>query len=187
MKDHPSLILVAPDGRRVVFPPLPETLVRGRTADAHGERLELVTHLDDRLGDERGTTAEMIWALSTLSEEVSELHWGKRRFRGTLAALTVTETGFNEELEPIAAMVQLAFDVSPDEEQTVSVTVAGERWQHVQDLEGAGPHDRVYELRVGDDGSFQIRFGDGQRGARPPAGDVLVRARYRVGGGSTSR
>jgi hypothetical protein len=39
----------------------------------------------------------------------------------------VTETASQEELEPIAATIQLAFNVIPAEEQAVSVMVAGER------------------------------------------------------------
>ena len=187
MKDRPPLTLVTADGARVVFPLLPETLVRGRTAEGAGERLEFVTNLDDRLGDDTATTADTISALGALSGDVSELHWGKRRFRGDLAEVTVTETGFNEELEPVAATIRLTFDVVPAEDEAVSVMVAGERWRQVPDLDRAGPNDRVYELRVSDDGSFQVRFGDGQRGARPPTGEISVRARYSVGGGKADR
>jgi hypothetical protein len=113
VEDKASLILVASDGRRVVFPLLPETLVHRRTPDTSGERLEFTTHLDDRLEDELGTTAVTISALSEVSDAVSELHWGKRRFRGTLAELTVTETAFQDELEPIAATLHITFDVAP--------------------------------------------------------------------------
>ena len=187
MKDRPSLTLVGSEGTRVVFPLLPETLVRSRTADASGERLEFVINLDDRLGDGSATTADAISALTAASSDVSELHCGERRFRVRLAELTVTETGFNDELEPVAAAIRLTFDVLPAEEEAVSVTVAGERWQQVPDLEGVGPNDPVYELRVGDDGSLQVRFGDGQRGARPPGGEISVRARYAVGGGKAGR
>lgn len=183
MKDEVSLTLVASTGRRVDLPLLPETLVRRRTADSSGERLELLTHLDDRLGNETAATAGILSALTELSGDVSELRWGKRRFRVSLSHLTVTETAFQEELEPIAATIQLAFEVVPDEEQAFAVTVAGKRWRQAPDLDSAGPNDPVYELRIGDDGSLKVRFGDGKRGARPPAGEILVRARYRVGGG----
>jgi hypothetical protein len=155
--------------------------VRSRTADAIGERLEFVAQLDDRLGDEQTSTATTISALAALGGDVSELRWGKRRFRVSLAELTVTETAFQQELEPIAATIQLAFNVIPAEEQAVSVTVGGERWRETPDLDSAGPNDPFYELGLDDDGSLHIRFGDGSRGARPPAGEILVRARYRVG------
>jgi hypothetical protein len=187
MKDRPSLTLVAADGARVVFPLLPETLARTRTAEGAGERLEFVTGVDDRLGDDTATTADTISALAAVSSHVSELHWGERRFRGDLAELTVTETGFNEALEPVAATIRLTFDVIPAEAEAVSVTVAGERWHQVADLSSAGPDDRVYAVQIEDNGSAQIRFGDGRQGARPPAGEISVRARYTVGGGKPDR
>jgi hypothetical protein len=187
MKGQPPLVLIAADGRPVVFPLLPETLVRSRMADTLGERLEFVAHLDDRLGNGPATTASTISALAALSGDVIELRWGNRRFRANLAELTVTETAFQEDFDPIAATIQLAFDVVPADEQAVSVTVAGERWRQVPDLGSAGPNDPFYELSLEDDGSMSIRFGDGRRGARPPAGEVLVRARYRVRNGKAVR
>ena len=179
--------MVGSEGSRVVFPLLPETLVRTRTADAAAERLEFVTSIDDRLGDDTATTADTISALTAVSGDLSELHWGERRFRVRLAELTVTETGFNEELQPNAATIRLTFDVIPAEDEAVSVTVAGERWRQVADLGSAGPDDRVYVIHIEDNGSAQIRFGDGRQGARPPAGEISVRARYAVGGGKPDR
>jgi hypothetical protein len=181
MRDRPSVALVASDGSRVAFPLPPEALARSRTA--LGERLELVTHLDDRLGEDAATTADTISALAAVSDDVSELHWGERRFRGSLAELTVTETAFREDLEPIAATIRLVFDLLSDEAQAVAVTVSGQPWRQVDDFGSAGPSDAVYAVRVGDNGSLHVRFGDGKRGARPPAGEIRVRARYRVGAG----
>lgn len=125
MKDRPSAALVGVNGQRVVLPLLPETLVRSRTADTSGERLEFVAHLDDRLGQGAAPTAGTISALAALGGDISELRWGKRRFRVRLAELTVTETAFQEELEPTAATIELAFDVTLADEPAVSVTVAG--------------------------------------------------------------
>lgn len=187
MKGGPSLALVAGRKRSIVFPLLPETLVRSRAAHPSMERLELVVHLDDRMEQGSATTAETISALDALGDEVGELRWGERRFPGRLAGVTITETAFREDLEPIAATVQLAFDVMPAGEQAVSVSVAGETWRQVPDLGRAGPDDRVYELRVDEDGSLRVRFGDGRHGARPPSGEVVVRASYRVGGGKSGR
>jgi hypothetical protein len=56
-------------------------------------------------------------------------------------------------------------------------------WDPVPDLYGSGPTDRHYVL---DRISGSILFGDGRRGAVPPAGRGNVRmAVYRSGGGST--
>jgi hypothetical protein len=113
MKEGRSLNLVATDGSRVGLPLFPDTLVRTRTADGPGERLEFVAALDDRLGEGGPMTADTISAIAALSD-VSELQWGKRRFRGTLAELTITETAFRDDLEPSAATIRLAFDVLAD-------------------------------------------------------------------------
>lgn len=181
MNGQPSVALVASDGRRVVFPLAPETLVRRWTPEGLEERLEFVAHLDDRLGEGPPATGHTISALAALGGDVTDLFWGSRRFRVDLAELTVTETAFREDLGPIAATIKLALDVIPAEEHAVSVTVAGERWRQVPDLDKAGPNDLSYEVSVDEDGSLAIRFGDGRHGARPP-GEVLVRARYRTGG-----
>ena len=115
MKERRSLAFVASDGSRVDLPLLPETLVRTRTADPPGERLEFVAALDDRLEDDAVLTADTISALAALTD-VSELRWGERRFRGTLAELTVTETAFRDDLEPTAATIRIAFEVTSDDD-----------------------------------------------------------------------
>ena len=59
-------------------------------------------------------------------------------------------------------------------------------WQQVEDLFGAGPHDRVYLL---DRTTGDVRFGTGDQGAIPVGNDDLpgsniVARRYRFGGGT---
>ena len=63
------------------------------------------------------------------------------------------------------------------------VTVDGSRWREVPSLASHGPDDAVYVADRGADGSFTVRFGDGQRGRRPAAG-AQVAATYRNGGGA---
>jgi hypothetical protein len=67
----------------------------------------------------------------------------------------------------------------------VDLVVDGVFWKQVSSLEKVGPEDRVYSVRVDNDGSTVITFGDGQHGARIPAGSS-VRATYRYGGGHSS-
>lgn len=57
------------------------------------------------------------------------------------------------------------------------------RWDLVEDFRAAGPHDRVFTLRVDPDGAAQVVFGDGIRGARLPTGQGNVEALYRRGAG----
>ncbi len=80
---------------------------------------------------------------------------------------------------------------------SVSLTVAGERWDPIDDLLAAAPEvpsvdapavghgdgavARTQSYRV-DRESGELRFGDGRHGARPPAG-ALIEASYDYGGG----
>jgi hypothetical protein len=56
-------------------------------------------------------------------------------------------------------------------------------WTTRQDLLGSGPDDRHLVAEIDNDGVAHLRFGDGELGRRPAAGQVL-QAHYRVGGGS---
>lgn len=66
---------------------------------------------------------------------------------------------------------------------TLSVRVNGVRWKEVRSLYGRGPRDRVYVVRITDDGKATIVFGDGVAGARVPTGVENVTGDYRVGSG----
>jgi hypothetical protein len=54
-------------------------------------------------------------------------------------------------------------------------------WTEVPSLYPAGPHDRVYVVRIADDATATVIFGDGVHGARLPTGQENVHARYRSG------
>jgi len=53
-------------------------------------------------------------------------------------------------------------------------------WTAVPDFSQSGPEDRHYQVRVGEDGTVEIAFGDGEHGRRPPTGHSL-RFAYRFG------
>ena len=59
----------------------------------------------------------------------------------------------------------------------------GERtpWTEVPDFDASGPDDTHY---VRDAAAGTVTFGDGRRGAVPPAGSTVVAERYTVGGGT---
>lgn len=65
----------------------------------------------------------------------------------------------------------------------LEVRVDGVRWRPVDRLADAAPGDNVYEVQRAADGRVLVRFGDGESGARLPAGDGNVTATYRVGAG----
>jgi hypothetical protein len=67
----------------------------------------------------------------------------------------------------------------------VSLLVDGEPWVRVSDLDHSGPDDRHYLVAVGENGQATVRFGDGQRGRRPPTSRT-VELRYGRGKGELS-
>jgi hypothetical protein len=66
-------------------------------------------------------------------------------------------------------------------ESTLQIWVNDVKWREVPTLFGAGPRDRVYVVRLADDGKVTVLFGDGKSGARLPTGNENVRAVYRKG------
>lgn len=81
-------------------------------------------------------------------------------------------------------LTHLAHDRPPGRRSTLIVRVDGVAWQERPFLAEAGPADRVYTVRIDEDGTTRIVFGDGVHGARLPTGAMNVRARYRSGSGA---
>jgi len=83
---------------------------------------------------------------------------------------------------------------------SVRLTVAGEEWKEIEDLLSAGPEVQVPDLRMPPGAapgrprpsqvyyvnheSGEVKFGDGMRGKRPPAG-AEIRATYDYGAGAS--
>lgn len=64
---------------------------------------------------------------------------------------------------------------------TLEVWVNGVRWSEAPFLYGLRPGDEQYAVRLDDDGTPRVIFGDGTSGARLPTGSENVRATYRTG------
>lgn len=64
---------------------------------------------------------------------------------------------------------------------TLTIRVDGVAWAEVPSLADAGPEDEVFQLRIDDDGTHRVIFGDGRNGRRPPTGQLNVSASYRAG------
>jgi len=70
---------------------------------------------------------------------------------------------------------------------SLEVRIGGVRWREVAGLFGQPPDAAVYEVRMVEDGTSVIQFGDGVAGAVPPTGRANVTATYRVGAGLAGR
>jgi len=64
---------------------------------------------------------------------------------------------------------------------TLEVRIDGLRWDEVPTLFGRGSRERVYTIRLDDEGKTKVQFGDGRSGARPTTGRENILADYRKG------
>jgi predicted phage baseplate assembly protein len=64
---------------------------------------------------------------------------------------------------------------------TLEIRVNDLLWLEVPSLYGLGPRDQNYIVRLEDDGTTTVTFGDGISGARLPSGQQNVVATYRTG------
>lgn len=64
---------------------------------------------------------------------------------------------------------------------SLTVYVNGLQWKETPSLYGRGPKERVYVVRLDDDGTTRVTMGDGWFGARLPTGAENVSAYYRKG------
>ncbi|MDJ0716953.1 MAG: putative baseplate assembly protein [Prochloraceae cyanobacterium] len=67
---------------------------------------------------------------------------------------------------------------------TLEVRVNGVLWQEVPSLYPLKPHDQSYIIRIEDDGTTSVTFGDGVKGSRLPTGLENITATYRQGIGT---
>ncbi len=72
-------------------------------------------------------------------------------------------------------------------ESTLRIRVNDIMWKESPSLHGLKVHDRSYAVRMAEDGTAGIEFGDGNSGARLPSGIENVVATYRVGTGAAGR
>jgi predicted phage baseplate assembly protein len=72
-------------------------------------------------------------------------------------------------------------DTPTGRRSTLDVRIDGLRWDEVPALFGRGPRERVYTIRLDDEGKTTVQFGDGRTGARPPTGQENILADYRKG------
>ncbi len=70
---------------------------------------------------------------------------------------------------------------------SLTVRVNGVEWTATPSLFLAGPDEECYTVRIADDGTATIRFGDGEHGARLPTGQENVTVAYRVGIGQVGK
>ena len=67
---------------------------------------------------------------------------------------------------------------------TLEIRVDGLLWPEAPRFTAPGPGERAYTVKLDENGSATVQFGDGTHGTRLPTGSGNVEARYRVGLGT---
>ncbi len=65
----------------------------------------------------------------------------------------------------------------------IDILAAGRRWEQVSGFQDSRPTDFHYTVRMTEDASLKISFGDGRRGRRLPTGSNNIRITFRKGVG----
>jgi uncharacterized phage protein gp47/JayE len=135
--------------------------------------------LRDGISDDAGFTRENL----RIAGNVAPASHGERQAEKVLGSGDATLSGQR------FVLAQQAVSFVPDPKQPrgvradIDVVVDGRIWEQVGTLRDAGPADPVYAVKITEDGTLELEFGDGQTGRRLPTGSNNVRVRARVGVG----
>ncbi|MFY0568242.1 hypothetical protein ACN28E_31025 [Archangium lansingense] len=177
-------------GKEVKLATVPAALRHGRkllVEQEGGSAAPLLTSVEAVNGDtlvlkdpvpEGSTLGNLV-----LSGNVVLAGHGERKPEKVLGSGDATQSGQSF----VLAERQLSFISDPTQlsgvRADVEVTVAGRTWTQVSTFRGSGPSDPYYTVRMLEDGSVAVVFGDGSAGQRLPTGANNVRISYRVGTG----
>ena len=80
-------------------------------------------------------------------------------------------------------IVSLLACTTPVKQQhdVLKLEVDGEQWIAVVDFSNSTADDKHYVVQTEEDGTVEVKFGDGVHGARLPAGTSEIRTRYSRG------
>ncbi len=135
--------------------------------------------LRDGISDGAGFTRENL----RIAGNVAVASHGERQAEKVLGSGDATLSGQR------FVLAQQAVSFVPDPKQPrgvradIDVVVDGRIWEQVGTLRDVGPANSVYTVKITEDGTLELEFGDGQTGRRLPTGSNNVRVRARVGVG----
>ena len=135
--------------------------------------------LRDGIPDGAGATRENL----RIAGNVALASHGERQAEKVLGSGDATLSGQR------FVLAQQAVSFVPDPKQPrgvradIDVVVDGRIREQVGTLRDVGPADSVYAVKITEDGTLELEFGDGQTGRRLPTGSNNVRVRARVGVG----
>lgn len=165
-----------------------QLLALSRIDDPHEDVVDIaeITSVDKEDGD-----STVSWRVIDSSGDYEPWTLGNVRIRGNVARVshgkTVEEVlGHSDGITPFLrfALKEKPLTHLPGPgggEPALELRVGGVLWTRVEDFHDSDADDRHYLLQRDEAAATSVVFGDGQRGAIPPAGKRHVTARYRVG------
>lgn len=161
--------------------------IAGERADAPGVRSDEIALLSDvrhiggftRLSFASGILQSMRRPSLTVNANIARASHGEttEQILGSGDA-TVPNQAFALKKLPLTFLVDAK---PPGRRSTLTVRVDGIAWSEQPTLYESGPEDRHFTVRLDEDGTTRVVFGDGVRGSRLPTGSFNVVASYRAG------
>jgi hypothetical protein len=170
----------------------PGMMVALSTLDGVVSQVVELIRVDLPAEDESSPVTTIAWRARTLPTVPGHVwHHGDLRVLGNVAPIVHGKTA-DEVLgssDGITPFLRFALKKSPlthlpgasGGEPDLEVRVDGVRWTRVIDFGASGPDDRHYCIERDQDQTTSVLFGDGVRGAIPPAGKKHIHAVYRIG------
>lgn len=184
------------DAEQLLLSTAEPALLPGKTVALTGERADLAGVTQSELLTIADNTVQNGVALLTFTRQPAFTYVrGTTTLNANVSEATHGETnteilGDGDATRPFATYPLKSIPLTHVTAKTTSgmapaleVRVYGVLWDLVADFRDSGSEDRHYILRISEDGTAVIIFGDGAKGQRPPTGQDNIVATYRKGAG----
>lgn len=178
-------------GRRVPLPTRPTALQAGRALLVEGGEKPVLTRVAGLETDGGESVLVLADPLPTgaalgsvsVAANLVEAGHGQTQAERVLGSgdATAARPSFILEEENVSFVPDAAFATGVRAD--LSLRVDGRPWTQVDRLDGSGPADAHYGVRITEDGTLEVTFGDGRNGRRLPSGSNNLRVRFRRGMG----
>ncbi|MDF2177358.1 hypothetical protein P2G88_03750 [Aliiglaciecola sp. CAU 1673] len=152
-------------------------------ADELNQRLKIAPPIPGSELSASGDSADFTRYHTKLFANVVSAGHGEREAQKVLGSGDATQSAqrFHIKAVPVSFIADQNF--SNGVRCDLDVEVEGRRWQQVPSLSASSATDHHFQVRMQEDGSLWVEFGDGVHGRRLPSGNNNLKASYRVGAG----
>jgi len=171
-------------GRQLIIAGKSEAmLVTLKAVDRAAKRIKVEPAIPGSEPGGTGTSGNYSRHETTLYGNVVNAGHGERQGEKILGSgdAAKSQQRFDFALEEVSFVADSSFPSGV--RAALEITVENRTWKQVAVLSDSDPEDPHYVVRMNEDATLNIGFGDGQHGRRLPTGANNVRIQYRVGVG----